>query len=224
MAKDLPYKDQTRIVLRPIASGIPLGFFSFAIGMLMLAMLGIGVIPLSEAKETGLILAMFVFPLELIATIFAFLARDSMSAATLGLFTASWLTLGVIEAISQPGKTSIALGIYLFGFSAAEVLIALMAIKAKPFFTVLLGFAFVRTVLGGVYEVGGGHGFYTLSGYAALIVMLMAFYGGVAFTLEDAHQKPILPLFRRGMADEAFSGFHNQLARLEAEPGVRQQL
>jgi succinate-acetate transporter protein len=222
--KDLPHKDSTRIVLRPIASGMPMGFFSFAIGMLMLGLLSIGVIPLAEAKQTGLILALFVFPLELVATIFAFLARDSMSAATLGLFTTSWLTIGVLDAISQPGKKSIDLGVSLFGFSFAELLLALLAIKAKPFFTVLLGAAVLRTLAAGIYETGGGHGSYMFSGYVALIVMAMAFYGGVAFALEDANQKPVLPLFRRGAADEAFSGYHNQLARLEAEPGVRQQL
>jgi uncharacterized protein len=222
--KQLPHKDATRIVLRPIASGMPLGFFSFAIGMLMLGFLSIGVIPLEETKQAGLILAMFVFPLELVATIFAFLARDSMSAATLGLFTTSWLTIGVLDAISQPGTTSIAVGVYLFGFSFAELLLALLAIKAKPFFTVLLGAAVLRTVLGGIFEVGGGHGFYTLSGYAALAVVVMAFYGGTAFALEDANRKAVLPLFRRGTADEAFSGYDNQLARLETEPGVRQQL
>jgi hypothetical protein len=34
----------------------------------------------------------------------------------------------------------------------------------------------------------------------------------------------VLPLFRRGAADSAFQGFEAQLDRLEAEPGVRQQL
>jgi uncharacterized protein len=221
---NMKHQDHTRIVLRPIASGMPLGFFSFAIGMLMLGISAIGVIPLAETKQLGLILALFVFPLELVATIFAFLARDSMSAATLGLFTTSWLTLGVFDAISKPGQTSIALGIYLFGFAGAVFLLGAMALQAKPFFTVLLFFAFSRMVLSGIYEVGANHAFLTISGYFALVLAGLAFYGGTAFALEDAKQKPVLPLFRRGAADEAFSGYSNQLDRLEAEPGIRQQL
>jgi succinate-acetate transporter protein len=218
------HQDYTRIILRPIASGMPVGFFSFAIGMLLLACYSLGIIPLPETKQLGEILVSFVFPIELLATIFAFLARDSMSAATLGLFTTSWLVLGVFYITQKAGSTSIALGIYLFGFAAAIYLLGVMAIPAKPFFTVLLILAGTRTVLAGVYEVGGAHSWLTISGYFALAVMLMAFYGGVAFALEDAKQKPVLPLFRRGTAEAAFSGYKNQLDRLEAEPGVRQQL
>jgi hypothetical protein len=147
-----------------------------------------------------------------------------MSAATLGLFTTSWLTIGVFDAISKPGQTTIALGIYLFGFAAAVLLIAIMALPAKPFFTLLLTIASGRMALSGVYEVGGPHSFYTISGYVALVLTALAFYGGTAFALEEAKQRQILPIFRRGPADEAFSGYGNQLQRLEAEPGVRQQL
>ncbi|MBX4197353.1 GPR1/FUN34/YaaH family transporter [Candidatus Saccharibacteria bacterium] len=223
-ASRIRHQDFTRIVLRPIASGVPLGFFSFAIGMLMLGFSAVGIIPLNELKQTGLILTLFVFPLELISTIFAFLARDSMSAATLGLFTTSWLATGVVDMTSEPGSTSIAVGVYFFGFAAAVCLIAIMAWVAKPFFTFLLGIAFARVLLSGIYEVGGSHGFYTISGYFALALAAVAFYGGVAFTLEDAKQKPVLPLFRRGAANEAFSGYEQQLERLKAEPGIRQQL
>jgi succinate-acetate transporter protein len=132
--KDLATWDHTRIFLRPIASGVPLGFFSFSIGMLMLGCAALDVIPITEMKQVGLVLVLFAFPLELIATIFAFLARDSMSVATLGLFAASWLTLGVFDIASAPGQTSVSLGIYLFGFAGALLLIAAMAVKTKPFF------------------------------------------------------------------------------------------
>src|SRR5436190_658588 len=128
------HHEQTRIMLRPIGSGLPLGFFSFGIGMLLLGCQAIGWIPVDEQKDVGMLLISFVFPLELVATIFAFLARDTLGATTLGLFTTSWLALG------------------------------------------------------------------------------------------DAHQRQLLPLFRRGQAAESFEGFEAQLERLEAEPGVRHQL
>jgi uncharacterized protein len=218
-----PLTDVTRIILRPIASGVPLGFFSFSLGMFMLGMTSIGVIPINEVSQVGLILALFVFPLELLATIFAFMARDSMSAATLGLFTTSWLLLGTSYIISG-STTSIALGCYLFGFAGIVLLLALMAITTKPYFTVLLLLAFTRMLFSGIYEVGGNHAFYTVSGYVALVLTSIAIYGGVAFTLEDAKQNQVLPLFRRGSAADAFNGFQDQLNRVEAEPGVRPQL
>ena len=109
------HRDQTRIVLRPIGSGLPLGFFSFGIGMLLLGCSGIGWIPAGEQKDVGMFLIAFVFPLELIATVVAFLARDTLGATTLGLFTTSWLALGWFDHSSRPGATSVTVGIYLFG-------------------------------------------------------------------------------------------------------------
>ena len=215
---------QTRIFLRPIGSGLPLGFFSFGIGMLLLACLAIGWIPAEEQKQVGMLLMSFVFPLELVATAMAFLARDTLGATTLGLFTTSWLALGWANLSARPGSTSTTLGIYLFGFATAVLLIALMSTLGKPFFSVLLSLAVVRMVLSGYYEVGGAHEWLKVSGGFGIALAALAMYGGTALGLEDARQRAILPLFRRGAADAAFSGFEAQLERLEAEPGVRHQL
>ncbi len=216
--------DQTRIVLRPIGSGLPLGFFSFGIGMLLLGCSAIGWIPASEQKDVGMMLMSFVFPLELIATTVAFLARDTLGATTLGLFTTSWLALGWALDASPPGSTSVTLGVYLFGFATAATLLALMSIRGKPFFTVLLAAAVTRMVLSGVYEAGGARRWYEISGGFGIALAALAMYGGTALALEDARQQELLPLFRHGGADRAFQGYEAQLERLEAEPGVRQQL
>jgi uncharacterized protein len=215
---------QTRIFLRPIGSGLPLGFFSFGIGMLLLACLAIGWIPADEQKQVGMLLISFVFPLELVATVVAFLARDTLGATTLGLFTTSWLALGWAYFASPPGTRSTTIGIYLFGFATAALLIAVMSTLGKPFFSVLLSAAVVRMVLSGYYEVGGAHEWLKISGGFGLALAALAMYGGTALGLEDAHQRAVLPLFRRGAADTAFEGFDAQLDRLEAEAGVRQQL
>lgn len=211
-------------MLRPVGSGLPLGFFSFSIGMLLLGCAAIGWIPVSEQKDLGLLLIAFVFPLELLATIFAFLARDTLGATTLGLFTTSWLALGWAYRASPPGAKSNALGIYLFGFAVAVLLLAGLSTMGKPFFSVLLSIAAVRMVLSGAYEVGAGKTALQVSGGFGLALTVLALYGGVALGLEDAHQRELLPLFRRGAAAESFEGFESQLERLEAEPGVRHQL
>lgn len=218
------HEEQVRIFLRPIGSGLPLGFFSFAIGMLLLGCFAIGWIPVAEQKDVGMTLMAFVFPLELVATIVAFLARDTLGSTTLGLFTTSWLTLGWLYLASPPGATSVTVGVYLFGFSAAVVLLALMSTLGKPFFSVLLALSAVRMVLAGVYESGGARSWDRVSGGFGIALCVVAFYGGLALGLEDARQRQVLPLFRRGGAHAAFQGYEAQLARLESEPGVRQQL
>ncbi len=218
------HEQHVRIFLRPIGSGLPLGFFSFAIGMLLLACFSIGWIPVSEQHDVGLLLIAFVFPLELVATIVAFLARDTLGATTLGLFTTSWLALGWTDLSSAPGTTSVTLGVYLFGFATTALLLAGLSTLGKPFFSVLLTAAVARMVLAGYHEIGGGIEWQKVSGGFALGLAALALYGGTALALEDARQRELLPLFRRGHADEAFQGFDAQLERLEAEAGVRQQL
>jgi len=218
------HDEQVRIFLRPIGSGLPLGFFSFGIGMLLLGSQALTWIPVTEQKDVGMLLMAFVFPLELIATIMAFLARDTLGGTTLGLFTTSWLALGLMLFESPPGGKSVTLGIYLFGFAAAALLLALMSTLGKPFFSVLLTAAVARMVLSGYYQVGGSAEWDRVAGGFGIALAALAMYGGTALGLEDARHQELLPLFRRGGADEAFQGYEAQLERLESEPGVRQQL
>lgn len=224
MSSNGRHEEHVRIFLRPIGSGLPLGFFSFGVGMLILGCQALSFIPVSEQRTGGMILMAFVFPLELVATTFAFLARDTLGATTLGLFTTSWLAIGWLQLSSPPGSTSVTVGIFLFGFSTAVLLLATLSMLGKPFFTALLLLSVVRQLLEGIYEVGGGKGLYSVSGGFALALTAFAMYGGTALGLEDARHDAVLPLFRRGGADRAFQGFEAQLERLEAEPGVRQQL
>jgi hypothetical protein len=219
-----PHDEQVRIFLRPIGSGLPLGFFSFGIGMLLLGAQGLTWIPVTEQKDVGMLLMAFVFPLELIATIVAFLARDTLGATTLGLFTTSWLALGWVLSESPPGTKSVTLGIYLFGFATVALLLALMSTLGKPFFSVLLTVAVARMVLSGYYQVGASAEWNRVAGGFGIALAALAMYGGTALGLEDARHRELLPLFRRGGADQAFQGYEAQLDRLESEPGVRQQL
>jgi len=219
-----PHEEQVRIVLRPIGSGLPLGFFAFGIGMLLLGTQALTWIPVDEQKDVGMMLVSFVFPLELLATIVAFLARDTLGATTLGLFTASWLSIGWAEIAAPPGTKSVALGVYLFGFATIALLLALLSTLGKPFFSVLLLGSVARMVLSACYEIGGGETLNHVAGGLGLALATLALYGGTALALEDARHRELLPLFRRGGAVQAFEGYEAQLARLESEPGVRQQL
>jgi succinate-acetate transporter protein len=216
--------DVTRIFLRPIGSGLPLGFFAFGIGMLLLACSALKWIPVAETQQVGMLLMAFVFPLELIATIFAFLARDTLGAATLGLFTASWLALGWIDVSGTPGARSVAVGVFLFGFAAAALMLALLSMQGKPFFAALLSLAVGRMAFSGAFEAGATQVWNSVAGGFGLALTVLALYGGTALGLEDAKQRELLPLFRRGAARQAFEGYDAQLQRLESEPGVRQQL
>jgi uncharacterized protein len=216
---------ETRIFIRPLGSGLPLGFFAFGLGMFILGAVGVQSVPATDVKTAGLLLAAFVFPLELLATVVAFLARDTAGATTLGLFTGSWLAVGLAFLTAKPGETSRSLAYFLVYFAAVVVLLAVGAMFGKPLIATLLVLASARAALGGIYEFTGGTGWETAGGVLAFVIAAIALYGGLAFLLEDIHGKSVLPVFRRGEAKTAIEGgLQEQLSRLQQETGVRSQL
>jgi uncharacterized protein len=134
---------EVRIVVRPYATSLALGFFSFGIGMLLLGGLANGWLHPSDRHTVGLILAAFVFPLELLSAVIAFLARDAFGATGLGLFATSWLTLGLADTQASQGALSRAVGLYEFGFAFTIALLAIAAISGKPLIAVILGISAV---------------------------------------------------------------------------------
>lgn len=218
-------RPELRIAVRPLGNPLPLGMFSFGIGMLLLAADSAGWVPLSETEQVGIILATFVFPLEGLATVMAYLARDTLAATVLGLFTTSWLALGLILITGRPGAISVTEGFYLLGFAAVVVSLALIAVAGKPLIALTLVLSAARAILYGLFEVTSTRGLEHAAGYVAAAIALVAWYSGTAFALEDMRQRPLLPVLRRGAATTAMEGeLAEQLARARQEAGVRSQL
>lgn len=116
MHNDDGYQDRiegkTRIFLRPLASPVPLAFFAFGVGSFLQSTLQLGWVSQDEVRDVALILGAFVFPVELVAAIFAFLARETLGSTVLGVFSFAWLgsalvvyflvCVGVIAAMGKP--------------------------------------------------------------------------------------------------------------------------
>jgi uncharacterized protein len=172
-----------------------------------------------------LILATFVAPLEFLATVIAFLARDTMSAAALGLFSTSWLSGGILLTQAKPGVLDRADAYWLIAFTVVVLLLGVAAWEGKPMISVLLLVASARGFLYAIYQLGAGKGWMHASGWIALVLFLVAMYGGLAFLLEDARGETVLPLLRRGKSREAIEGgLAAQLQGLAEEAGVRHTL
>src|SRR5436305_10529576 len=95
--------------------------------MLLLGGVANGWLHPSDRHTVGLILAAFVFPLEFLSAVIAFLARDTFGATGLGLFATSWLTLGLADTQASQASLSSAVGLYEFGFAFTITLLALYA-------------------------------------------------------------------------------------------------
>jgi succinate-acetate transporter protein len=216
---------QVRITVRPYGSVVPLGFFAFGIGMFLYAAFDAPWVPATQGRDIGLMLVAFVGPLELIAAVIAFLARDTMAGVALGLFAGSWLLTGFATMQAKPNTLSSAQGYFLIAFCIAVGLLSLVAWLGQPLIATLLSVSVVRGVLSAVYQLGGGRGWNQTAGWLALAIFCVAMYGGLAFLLEDAQGRAILPLGRRGSSREAIDeGLDVQLAGLADEPGVRKHL
>jgi succinate-acetate transporter protein len=214
---------QVRIEVKPYASALPLGFFAFGIGMFLLAAQSAEWMAPTQGKTIGLLLFAFVFPLEFLSAVIAFLARDTLAAAALGVFATSWLSAGLVLFTAKPGETSAAFGYYLVSFGIMVACLAVVALLGKPLIGALLTLAVARSVLDGAYELGASSAWGRASGWIALAIFCVSMYGGLAFLLEDVTGKAVLPVFRIGSSKEAIEGdMSAQLARLETEAGVRQ--
>lgn len=80
----------TRIVLRPIASRIPLGLLAFGVATVLLSLEQLGVLTESRRAEIDLVILVLVFPPEILCAVLAFLARETMAAAGIACMGFVW--------------------------------------------------------------------------------------------------------------------------------------
>ncbi|WP_369165444.1 hypothetical protein [Streptomyces sp. AFD10] len=208
----------TRIVLRPIASPLPLGFFALGMGSTVLSSLQLGWVPPAQSGILLLLVLIFVVPLQLVGGIFAFLARDAGAGTALLLLGAAWAGTSVTSLDSPPGEPVVAQAVFLLALVPFVLALAGAAAQSKPLFAVLL-------TLTGLYEAGLGNALQTAAGWTGVGIGVFALYGGLALLVEDGKQRTVLPLFRRGKARESIEGdLREQLTEAQQEAGVRHQL
>ncbi|MFK4149921.1 GPR1/FUN34/YaaH family transporter [Streptomyces sp. NPDC004065] len=209
------------VVVRPYANPLPLGFFSFGIGMALLAGIGLGAITGEQVRTAGVLLVLFVFPLEFLAAVMAFLTRDTAAAAALGLFATSWAGLGALHVVAPWEQTSSAEGVYLAAFGLMLLPLAATAFLGKRLLGIVLTVSTVRAGLAAAYQLGAPPAWQLADAAAALLLVALALYAGTAFLLEDLRGRTVLPTLRRGEARRVIGEGSGGGA---PEPGVRGQL
>ncbi|MGW8486728.1 acetate uptake transporter family protein [Streptomyces sp. NPDC055886] len=215
----------TRIVLRPIASPLPLGFFALGMGSTVLSSLQLGWVPTAQSEVLLLLVLIFVVPLQLVGGIFAFLARDAGSGTALLLLSGAWAGTSVTSLDSPPGEPVAAQAVFLLALVPFVLALAGASAQSKPLFAVLLTLTATRFALTGLYEAGLGTALQVAAGWTGLGIGAFALYGGLALLVEDTRQRTVLPLFRRGKARESIEGdLREQLTEAQQEAGVRHQL
>lgn len=215
----------TRIVLRPLASPLPLAFFAFGVGSLLLSCQQLGLIPASEAEHLAIVFGTFVFPLQFVSALFAFLSRETLGATVLGLISLSWLASSLILYTSPPDATSSTLGFLNLALAMILLLLGTVGILGKPLLAAVILLAAARFSTNGLYELTSTGTLQNVSGILGFLIFGVSLYGGLALGLEDVQHRTVLPFGRRGEAREAIEGdLAQQIGPLEQEAGVRKQL
>jgi uncharacterized protein len=214
-----------RIVLRPIGNPLPLGFLALAAGTLLVSGLQLEWLDPTDGRQVALILIAFVFPLQLIASVFGFLARDVVAGTGMGVLCGTWLSIGLVKLTSEPGATSDALGLFLLVAAAAMLVPAAASTAGKLVPAAVLTTTALRFAATGLFELTGADMWKAVAGLVGVLLCAVALYAALAMALEDVRRRTVLPLGRRGPGEEALGGgLDEQLRRVEGEAGVREQL
>ena len=220
-----PVEHAARIVLRPIGNPLPLGFLALAGGTLLVSGLQLRWLQQEQGQQVALILVAFVFPLQLVASIFGFLARDVVAGTGMGLLAGTWLSIALVQLTSQPGTTSDPLGLLLLLAAVAMLVPAAASATGKLVPALVMATTAVRFATTGLYEITASSAWQDIAGIVGLVLCALAVYAALAMALEDAKRKTVLPLGRRGFGAESVGGnLDEQVERIEREAGVREQL
>lgn len=215
----------TRIVLRPLATPLPLGFLGLFLATMALAGLQLGWVPGSQQTVLAIGILVFTVPVQFIACVYGFLVRDLVAGTGMGLLAGSWGTVGLVLLLSHPGSRSAGLAwiLVLAGFTLA--IPATAAFQTKMLAGAVNLMAAIRFWVTAVYEWGAPHAWETAAGAVGIALAALAAYAALAFEVEDQRRETVLPTFRRSSGVQAMTGdLVDQVSRAQHEAGVRKQL
>ncbi|MEU6865438.1 hypothetical protein ABZ924_19580 [Streptomyces sp. NPDC046876] len=206
----------TATVLRPVGTPVPLGFLALAGAAFVTAGLQLGWTPPAERAAAGTVMIAFAFPLQLLASVLGFRARDTAFGTAMAVLAGSWLVQGVVLSAGPLPGTRHALGLFLL-VTAASLLVPIAAADTgKIAATVVIACASLRLGATGLHELTRAPEWETASGVIGLVLTAAALYAAAAFALEDTRHRPVLPVGRPGSRSTA--------VRQRTEPGERPEL
>ena len=214
----------TRVVLRPVGSPLPLGFLGLFVSTLSFSALQLGWVPETQGSTVALAALGLTVPVQLLASVFGFLARDPVAGTGMGILAGTWATAGLATLTSPPGATSAGLGMVLVAAGVA-MLVPAAGGREKTVAATVMGLSALRFLVTGVAELSAVPAWMTAAGVTGLVLAVVSLYAAMAFELEGTDRRDVLPLWRRGAAASAVHEDEaDQLRDVAREPGVRKQL
>lgn len=218
-------EDALRIVLRPLASPIPLGFLGLFVASLLVSALELRWVPVTQGHHLAIGVLAITVPAQLIGLLFGFPTRDAVAVTGMAMLSGTWAATGVTLLTSPPGTTSPGLGIVLAVGAGALLVPTATALVSKVGVALVLFAAAARFALTAGYELTSSGAWRYSSGVLGVVVAGLALYAALATELESTTRHPVLPLLRPARGRRAASGsLVDQLRGVENEAGVRELL
>ncbi|MFJ1565765.1 GPR1/FUN34/YaaH family transporter [Streptomyces erythrochromogenes] len=215
-------RSMTRINLHPIASPMPLGFFTVAIASVMTGCLQLGVLEAQDHRAVALCV-LPAFALQFLVSVLAFGARDVIAATLMGTLAGSWLAYALVMATGAAGGPKV-LGVFNLAFLCFGALMAAVTRPKRALWFVLVA-SLPRWAATGLAGLTGAEWLTRTAGTLGLVVALVAAYAAYALMLEDMRGEEVLPIGRSGTAHHAVEGdLAVQLRNVERQAGVRRTL
>lgn len=199
-----------RVVLRPLANPLPLGFLGQAVASWSFACLQLGWLSPAQGHTVALGVLLLTVPLQLLASILGFLERDPVAGTGMGLLAGGWAIIAAGTLTSPPGALSPGLGVLLVGVAGAVLLPAAIGVQRMAAALVLLC-SVARFAVTGAAELLTSHSWLHAAGWVGLVLAAMSAYAAAAFEIEAATGRARLPIGRLTSPEQD----------LAAEPGVR---
>lgn len=183
------------VSLRPLGNPLPLGFLGQAVASWAFACLQLAWLTPTESHTVALGVLVFTVPVQGIAAVLGFLARDPVAGTGPALLAGGWATVAVATLQAPPGATTAATGVLLVGV-AGVLLVPAIASWGRLAAAAVLALAVVRFAVTGVAELLADQGWLHAAGWVGLVLSAVSVYAALAFELEAATGRSWLPVGR----------------------------
>jgi uncharacterized protein len=207
-----------RVVLRPVATPLPLGFLALVLATTVFSAVQLGWVAPDPGRVAAITAVAATVPLQFAVAVLGFLARDPVAVTGMGLLSGTWAVVGLVTLTSVPGTVSPGLGVLLLAAGVGMLVPAAGAVSSKIAPALVMALAGCRFAVTGVYQLDGGATWKAAAGWTGLVLAVVALYTALAFQLEGGGERTVLPVGRRG------AGRLPEDPELLREPGVRTQL
>ncbi|WP_300012151.1 hypothetical protein [Pseudonocardia sp.] len=126
-----------------------------------------------QGRVAALAALLLTVPLQVLASVFGFLARDPVAETGMGLLAGAWAVAGMVTLTSAPGTTSRALGVVLLAVAAA-LLVPCAAATGKILTAAVMAMSALRFAATGVYELTASGTWATVAGWIGVLLALLA--------------------------------------------------